>query len=135
MKLENKKELAARTFNVGKSRIVFNVARLSEIKEAITKQDMKDLHASGVIYIREIKGRRKLKKRKSRRRAGSIRKKAIDKKHEYVKITRKLRTYLKSLRAQGKISAEDYKQIRKEIRQGSFKTLARMKERIAEEAE
>ena len=43
MKLEGKKDLVARTLGVGKGRIVFNVQRLEEIKQAITKQDIKDL--------------------------------------------------------------------------------------------
>jgi len=37
MKINNKKELAARTLGIGKSRILFNNSRLSEIKDAITK--------------------------------------------------------------------------------------------------
>ena len=59
MKLD-KKQLVARTFNVGIDRIVFNKERLAEIKEAITKQDIRDLTKDGAITIREIKGRRKV---------------------------------------------------------------------------
>ena len=43
MNLQKKKELAARTLTIGKDRIMFNTSRLDEIKEAITKQDIKDL--------------------------------------------------------------------------------------------
>ncbi len=43
MNLRTKKELAAKALKVGKERIVFVEARLDEIKEAITKQDMRDL--------------------------------------------------------------------------------------------
>lgn len=46
MKLENKKDLASRALKVGKNRIAFNKSRLTEIKEAITKQDFKDLKES-----------------------------------------------------------------------------------------
>jgi len=41
MKLDKKKNLAKRVLNVGKERIIFVKERLSEIKEAITKQDIK----------------------------------------------------------------------------------------------
>ena len=61
-----KKELAAKALKVGKGRIKFVNARLDEIKEAITKQDIKDLVLSGSIIINPIKGRRKNIKRKNR---------------------------------------------------------------------
>ena len=131
MKLEKKKSLVARTLGVGKGRIKFNEGRLSEFKEAITKQDIKDLLEAGAISIKEKKGRRKIEKRKSRRRAGSIRKKPKRSKREYIIITRKLRAYLKSLKGKGKISAEDFKETRKQIRARSFKSLSHMKEIIS----
>ena len=130
MKLEKKKDLAARTLNVGKSRIVFNTERLSEIKEAITKQDIQELHRSGAILIREKKGRRRNKKRKTRRRPGSVKKKVKTGKREYVILTRKLRAHLKSLKAREKISEENMKKLRKEIRTRSLRNLAHMKEQI-----
>jgi large subunit ribosomal protein L19e len=130
MKLENKKDLVARTLGVGKNRIVFNKTRLSTIKEAITKQDIRDLLADGTISIKEIKGRAKVVKRTTRRRAGSIRHKVNEKKQGYVKLTRKLRRYLAQLRMTDKISAEDYQKFRKEIKNKSFKSLSHMKEQL-----
>ena len=132
MKLENKKQLASRVFNVGKSRIVFNTSRLSEIKEAITKQDMKDLKEAGAIIIKEKKGRKKIEKRKTRRRAGSIKKKVNKRKQNYVKLTRKLRKHLKNLKQKNNISSKDYKELRKEIRTSAFRSLNQMKERMKE---
>ncbi|MDO8459852.1 MAG: 50S ribosomal protein L19e [Nanoarchaeota archaeon] len=133
MKLEKKKNLVARTLGVGKNRIVFNIKNLSEVKESITKQDIRDLVASGAIKIREIKGRRKIVKRKTRRRAGSVKKTVKRQKREYMIITRKLRSYLKSLKAKDQISPEKYAFLRKEIRIRSFRSLAHMKEHIVEE--
>ncbi len=130
MKLENKKDLAARSLKIGKNRIVFNVARLNEIKEAITKQDIKDLKESGAIFIREEKGRRKVQKRKTRRRHGSVKKKVNTGKKDYVRLTRKLRAYLFNLKSRGKISKEKSDKLRNEIRASSFKSLSHMKERI-----
>ena len=72
MQLNKKKELAARTLNIGINKIIFNKERLNEIKEAITKQDIRDLVEEKAITIREVRGRRKNTKRKSRRREGSI---------------------------------------------------------------
>lgn len=130
MKLDKKKELAARTLKVGKNKIVFNISRLDEIKEVITKQDIKDLLDSKAISIKESRGRKKIVKRKTRRRIGSRKKKINTRKQDYVKRTRKLRTYLSNMKKKGTISQEDFLQLRKEIRTSAFKSLAQMKERM-----
>lgn len=132
MKLERKRSLAARSLNMGKGRIVFNTERLSEIKEAITKQDFKDLKESGAIIIKEKKGRRKIKKTKSRRRAGSVKKKVKTRKKDYATLTKKLRAHLANSKARGKLSSEEVTQLRKEIRAKDFRSLSHMKERISQ---
>jgi len=132
MKLENKKALAAKTLGVGKGRIVFNRERLSEIKEAITKQDFRDLNKDGAISIKEIKGRKKLVKRKTRRRMGSIKKKVNTRKKDYVTLTRKLRAYIFELKKHGQITLERYRELRKEIRTRAFKSKANIKERLVQ---
>ena len=135
MKLEKKKDLIARTLKVGKGRILFNINRLSEIKEAITKNDIKDLHASGAILIKDKAGRRKLEKKKTRRRKGSIKKKVKTRKEDYTLLTRKLRAHLKSLKNRGKITNENFKSLRKEIKASGFRSLSHMKEKLAQSKE
>lgn len=130
MNLRKKKELAARTFNVGKERIVFMESRIPEIKEAITKQDMRDLKKSGAIEIKNILGRKAVVKKKSRSQ-GNIRKKTVSRKKEYVIITRKLRGYVRAIENQGKISREEVKEIRKKIRNRYFKSKANLKEYLS----
>ncbi len=132
MNLNKKKPLAARTLGIGKARIVFNVNRLDEIKEAITKQDIKYLLETKAISIREVKGRKTKKKRKTRIREGSRRKKIVNKKREYMIMVRKLRRYLKSLKKQEAISRESYIKLRKEVRSKTIKSVSQLKERIAE---
>lgn len=132
MKLEKKKSLAARALGVGENRILFNSERLSEIKEAITKQDIKDLHQAGAISIKEVKGRKTAKKRKTRRRAGSVRKKVKSTKREYITATRKARVYLSNLRDRNLISQENFKKLRSEVRARNFRSLSHLKERIAQ---
>jgi large subunit ribosomal protein L19e len=132
MKLETKKDLVARALKVGKNRIVFNTARLGELKEAITKQDIRDLKEAGVIHIKDLRGRKTKKKRKTRKRFGSIKKKVKGGKKEYIRTTRKLRSYLAYLKKTKQISPENYKELRKEIRASAFRSLAHMKERISQ---
>ena len=130
MKLENKKALAAKTLGVGKGRIIFNRERLSEIKEAITKQDFRDLNKDGAIAVKAIKGRKKIVKRKTRRRVGSVKKKVNTRKRDYMILTRKLRAYIKELLKHSQITAERYRGLRKEIRAKAFKSKSNLKERL-----
>lgn len=132
MNLSKKKELAKRVFNVGKERIVFVKSRLDDIKEAITKQDMRDLKTDKAIIIKEIKGRKKAKKKK-RRSTGNIRKKVNRRKKDYVILTRKLRKYVAEMKKQGKISGEEATEIRKRIRNRAFRSKAHLKSYLEED--
>ena len=131
MKLENKKKLAARTLKVGKGRIVFNRGQLPEIKEAITRQDIRDLVKAKAIIVDEIKGKKKIKPRKTRRREGSIKKTVNTRKRDYMSITRKLRGFLFELRKKGIVKGEDYNKLRREIRAKEFRSKAQFKERVS----
>jgi len=132
MQISNKKELAARTLKVGKGRITFNVERLDDIKEAITKQDIKDLVKDKAIFVEDISGRKKIVKRKTRRRAGSVKIKVKTRKKDYMTMVRKLRPFASELREKSIINYEEYWQLRKEIRAKSFKSKANMKERVTQ---
>ena len=130
MNLLNKKKLAAKTLSVGIGRVELNNNRLEEIKEAITRQDIKDLVKSGAIKIKEPKGRKKNVKRKQRRRIGKIKLKVKKRKQEYVKITRKLRKYIKNLKDQEKITDEKYTSLRKQIRNRIYKSKRHLMESL-----
>jgi large subunit ribosomal protein L19e len=132
MNLSKKKSLAVKTLEVGKDRIVFVKSRIEEIKDAITKQDIRDLVESGAILIKQKKGRKKVIKNKKRKTMGKIRKKVNKRKQDYVKLTRKLRDYVLKLKKQEKISCEEFKEIRKKIRNKVFKSKANLKEYIGE---
>ncbi len=127
MNLRNKKELASKTAGLGKGKVVFVKERLPEIKEAITKQDMRELIKSGAIKIKPNEGRKTNVSRKNKRGAGKIKIKVNKRKQEYVVITRKLRKYVAELKKQGKITVEEAKEIRKKIRNRVFKSKANLK--------
>lgn len=128
MNLNKKKSLATRTFNVGKARIVFIDSRINEIKEAITKQDMRDLKNEGAIMIKEITGSRKKERKAKWKSPGNARKKVSTRKRDYITITRKLRGTVREMKNQGKISRDVYLDIRKKIRNRFFKSKASLKE-------
>jgi len=128
MNLRKKKALAARTFGVGIERIEFLEPRLEEIKEAITKQDIRDLHRDGAIRIKNIKGRKAKVRKKRKRTTGNIRKKVNKKKRVYVTLTRKLRKHLSEVNE--KVTAKEKKDIRKKIRNKFFRSRAHLKEHL-----
>ena len=129
MNLRRKKELAARSLKVGKKRVSFVGARIDEIKEAITKQDIKDLHKEGAIILKETKGKKKTNKKKSKG-PGSVRKKINTRKKDYVTMTRKLRGYVKELKKRGNISDDEVKDIRKKIRNRSFRSKSHLRDSL-----
>lgn len=132
MQLAKKKELAAKVLKVGKGRIVFAPSRLTEIKEAISRMDIQDLHKSGAITIREVKGRTKIVKRKNRRRTGKIKQNVNNRKAEYVIVTRKLRAFVRGAFRTGKIDADEKREFRKQIRARKFRSKRQLKEAIEE---
>jgi large subunit ribosomal protein L19e len=131
MNLAKKRILASKALKIGLNRILFNSTRLQEINEAITKQDMRDLYASGAMTIIEVTGRAKVEHRKTRRKAGSIKKKVKDSKGEYMIITRKLRNIVAFLLEKKIISKENFLVLRKEIKSRSLRSKAQLKERVA----
>lgn len=130
MNLGKKKKLAVRTLKVGENRIIFLHSRLNEIKEAITKQDIRDLKNDGAIVIKEIKGKKRKVKKSKKRGVGKIKKNVSKRKQEYVILTRKLRKYVAEMKNQEKISKEEFKDIRKKIRNRFFRSKSHLKEYI-----
>jgi len=129
MNLKSKKELAARTLKVGTGRIKFVESRIDEIKEALTKQDIKDLYNDKAIIIKEINGRKRKERKKKKRTTGNVRKRVNKRKENYVRITRKLRSYVDSLK--GKLPKKDVEDIKKKIRNKFFKSKSDLKSYIA----
>jgi large subunit ribosomal protein L19e len=129
MNLKKKKLLAMRTFGVGEKRVMFLEPRLDEIKEALTKQDMRDLLKDGAIVIKPIKGRKRIEKKKRSRSTGNVRKKVNKRKQEYVAITRKLRKYLYEI--ESKLTKKEKDDLRKKIRNRFFASKSEFKNYLA----
>jgi len=129
MNLGKKKSLAMRTIGVGRERIIFVDSRKDDIKEAITKQDIRDLVKDGAIIVKENSGRKKVVSNKKRS-VGNIRKGTKKRKRDYVVLTRKLRRYVDEMKKSGKISKVDSYEIRKKIRNKAFRSRAHLKEHV-----
>ena len=67
MKLRIQKRLAAQILKCSEKRILFDSSRLDEIKEAITKADIRGLIAIKAITKKPVKGISKVRVRKRKR--------------------------------------------------------------------
>ena len=133
MNLDKRKALASRVLGVGKNKILFDVTKLVEIKEAITKQDIRDMYNDGIIMIKPNKGKLKFVKRTTRRGPGKIKMKIKPGKTHYMTLVRKFRGYAKELKKQGKLNPQQFLDVRKKIKAGSFKSKAHLKDYLGGE--
>jgi len=130
--LRKRKVLASKVLGVGMNKIIFDSTKLTEIKEAITKQDIRDLYSSGIISIRETRGKKRIIKRTTKRGPGKIKRKVKNRKRDYMIMVRKLRRHVKELKIQGKLSQKAFEDLRKKIRAKTFKNKAHLKEHLKE---
>jgi large subunit ribosomal protein L19e len=136
--LHPQKRMAAKALNVGENKVWFDPERISEIKEAITQQDIIDLIGDKAIKRRPHSGQKRRagkinlkRKRKGRRRGPGHIRKVINKK-DYIHKIRKLRSFLKSLKVINKINNEEYRKIYTLLKAGMFKNKQAITEYIKE---
>lgn len=133
MMLGVQKRLAAGILGCSEKRIVFDTERLAEIKEAITKTDLRALIGQGAIRklpargisrsrIRFSKGQKSKDKRKghgSRKGAAGAR---TARKASWVKRVRLQRSYLQALRAGKIVDKSQFVEVYKKIKGGFFRS-------------
>ena len=138
MELKVQKKLAASVLKCSKSRIRFDPERLEEIKEAITKVDIKSLIKDNAISRRPAKNtsrfraRKKLiQKRKGRQKGlGSRKGKStarLPKKENWMNHIRKQREYLKYLRDKKVISRRVFRDLYLKCKGGFFRSKRHLK--------
>jgi large subunit ribosomal protein L19e len=143
MKLTVQKRLAASLFKCSQSRVWFDEDRLSDIKEAITKQDVKGLVNEGAIRLKPVqatsRGRaRKIKTQKSKGlQKGSGSKKGgqnarAPKKEQWMAKVRIQRKFLKELRDKELIPRRTYQDLYLKSKGGFFRSRRHIKIYIEE---
>ena len=130
--LSLQKRLARKVLGVGSKRIKIDNAVAEEIKEAITRADIKDLIEDGAIEVLQKKGvsrhrarARHLQRKKGRQRGHGLRKgKAgarTSKKQVWMAKIRRIRAELKSLRADAVLTDEIYRLLYRRAGGGFFR--------------
>jgi large subunit ribosomal protein L19e len=138
MMLKLQKRLAASILHCSPKRVVFDPARLEDIKEAITKTDIRLLVGEGAITGRPQKGvsrgrANKLKTQKSkglRKGAGSKKGKATarrPKKQAWMDGIRVQRKFLKYLRNNALIKHDAFKELYSKSKGGYFRSIKHIK--------
>lgn len=143
MKLKIQKRLGGQILKCSKNKIVFDPERLEDIKEAITKADIKTLIIDNAISKRPAKGASRVRARKNaaQKRKGKKkgfgsrkgRKKArLPKKEAWMNRIRAQRGLLSELKKKDKISTEIYRDLYGKSKGGFFRSLRHIKLYIKE---
>ncbi|MBC7114753.1 MAG: large subunit ribosomal protein L19e [Archaeoglobi archaeon] len=135
--LTTQRRLAADILKVGLDRVWFDPEALDEIATAITRDDIRALIEEGKIKRKPKKGisrararKRLLKRMKGRGRGPGSRKGAKGardpKKRQWIRKIRALRSYLRELRDQGKITRSTYRMLYRKASGGEFRSVSHL---------
>lgn len=134
MSLKNQKRIASQLMKCSPHRIHFDPERHADIKEAITKIDMRGLIKEGVVTARPeqgiSRGRMRMMRRKKKRGQGKghgsrkgARTAREGKKIKWVRAIRGQRTFIGTLREQGKVDAKTFRQLYRKAKGGFFRNI------------
>jgi len=136
--LSMQRRLASDLLKAGENRVVFNVEMLAEIKEAITREDIKSLISKGAISAKPKRGvsraRAKVlheQRKKGRRRGGGKRKggqKArTPKKRAWINKIRPQREFLVLLKENKRVNNTQYRKLYRLAKAGFFRSRRHLK--------
>jgi len=135
MNLRNQKKLSAKILKTGKHKVAFSPDGLSEIKEAITRADLKSLIKKGLITKKKSKGvsrGRKREQRKKKKTKGMGKRKGTyktrnPKKRMWINKVRPQRRLLKLLKKKGVIASQEFKRLYALIKGNFFRSVNHLK--------
>ncbi|MCB9358581.1 50S ribosomal protein L19e [Candidatus Woesearchaeota archaeon] len=141
--LKLQRRLAAQILKCAPEKVRFDSESLADIKESITKADIKGLIGTGAIDVRASPGSSRVRarkilvqKRKGLRKGHGSRKgtaNARDNKKElWINRIRKQRTLLKSLKDKNKLEAKTYTSLSNKAKGGYFRSERHLKTYITE---
>jgi large subunit ribosomal protein L19e len=129
--LSLQKRLAASILKVGQSRIVMDPEHLEDIKNAITRSDIKKMISHGYIKVKPTKIKKPELYPKKRRKGPGSRKGArgtrVTKKRLWINTIRPLRRMLRELRDKKVIDPTTYRKTYNLIKSGAFRSRSHLK--------
>ncbi|MBI2654665.1 50S ribosomal protein L19e [Candidatus Woesearchaeota archaeon] len=136
--LKVQRRLAAQIMKCGINRVKFDSSRMDDIKEAITKRDVKSLISSGAIskgrglnasrfWARLRKEQKSYNKQKGHGSRKGKRTARLNSKRTWINKIRLQRRYLKSLRDSNAIATHSYHELYMKSKGGFFRSLRHLK--------
>jgi large subunit ribosomal protein L19e len=143
MRLHVQKRLAASILKRSKDKIAINPSRMEDVKEAITRFDIKSLIKDGAIIAKAVKGPSKVRARKIKaqkrkgRRSGEGSKKGkstarLSKKAAWMITIRKQREFLRELKEKEYVDSKTFRSLYKKAKGGYFRSKRHVKLYIEE---
>ena len=143
MNVKNQRKIAAQLLKVGVRRVKVDSSKLAEIKEAITKTDIRGLISSGLIVKKPMKGHsrfhaRTLKKQKSKgKRKGKGSRKGtknarLSRKESWMSRVRAQRKFIKRLKEKSLLTNKAFRDLYLKIKSNRFRDVKLMKLYIGE---
>lgn len=129
--LSLQRRLAAKVLKVGQSRIVMDSEHLEDIKNAITRSDIRKMISHGYIKVKRTKIKKpdlypKKKRKGYGSKKGSKRSK-ITKKRSWINTIRPLRKMLRDLRDKETIDPTTYRKTYNLIKSGAFRNRSHLR--------
>ena len=133
------RRLAAQILKCGKNRVRFDPESLDEIKDAITKVDIKSLINKGIISKKRVLNTSKFWARKNKRqkikgrqkgfgsRKGKKTARGLNQKSTWINKIRLQRKFIKSLRDRGVVTSTIYHELYNKSKGGFFRSLRHLK--------
>lgn len=138
MRITSQKRLASKVLKVPQSKVKFNSLYLADIKEAITKTDIRQLVTKGVIGVKAVmyasrsRARKRNEQRKKGRQKGHGSRKGTNNarspvKEQWMNKVRLLRSFLKELRDKELITTSTYRDLYRKAKGGFFRNKRHIK--------
>lgn len=139
--LKNQRRMASQILDCGTDRVWLDPAKMDEIAQAITREDIRGLIAEGTIKAKKVKGvsrgraRLVAEKRKYGHRKGPGSRKGkkgarTNSKGLWMKKIRALRKNLKEMRANETIDKKTYCKFYRKAKGGEFRNVAHLKSHL-----
>ena len=138
MNLRNQKTVSAKILKVGKGKVWFDTTRLDEIKEAITRRDLKSLIGKKIIQQKpdhgtsRVRARKRIIQRRKGRQKGPGTKKGkhtarAPKKKNWMIQVRGQRKFINELKEKELIEVSVYRKLYRKIKGGYFRNRRHIK--------
>lgn len=144
MNLSTQKRLSSDVLKVGKNKVYFDQSRLDDIKEALTKEDIRKLVKDKVIQKKPKVGssksrfrKRLIQKRKGRRQGEGSKKgkqgARLSRKRKWMLLVRSQRNLINDLRDKKIIDHKSYRELYKKVKGGFFRSRRHIKLYLGEQ--